>query len=191
MNPIQTEAKGIFTIVGVESTGKSNAAEFLAQQIDATHIPEYARLYLDQHNNQYNHAGFLDIAQGQLELENHAFENANKNDILVFDTNFVVIYVWSLYVYKDVPQWIKDRIRSYPDIIYFLMTPEVPWVNDGMREYPDLSTREKIHNIYIQVLQQFDLKYHIIDGDSYSERQDKMLQFTKSYLPVKVIENNA
>lgn len=191
MNPIQTEAKDIFTIVGVESTGKSNAAEFLAQQIDATHIPEYARLYLDQHNNQYNHAGFLDIAQGQLELENHAFENANKNDILVFDTNFVVIYVWSLYVYKDVPQWIKDRIRSYPDIIYFLMTPEVPWVNDGMREYPDLSTREKIHNIYIQVLQQFDLKYHIIDGDSYSERQDKMLQITKSYLPVKVIENNA
>ena len=83
MNPIKTEAKDIFTIVGVESTGKSKAAEYLAQQIKATHISEYARLYLDQHNNQYKHAGFLDIAQGQLEIENHAFDIIVKRWIII------------------------------------------------------------------------------------------------------------
>jgi len=188
LNPIQTEAKKIFTFVGVESTGKSKAAEYLAQQIEAIHIPEYARLYLDKHNNQYNHAGFLDIAQGQMDLENQAFVHAKKNDLIVFDTNFIVIYVWSLYVYKTVPQWIIDRIQSYPDIIYFLMTPEIPWVNDGMREYPDLSTREEIHKIYSNVLQQFNLKYHIINGDGYSQRHEKILQISKSYLPVKRLQ---
>lgn len=171
-----TRAGNMFAVVGVESTGKSTCAAFLTEALNGRLIEEYARLYLEEHSNTYNHEDFLEIAKGQAYMENHAMETAAEGDILVFDTDYIVIYVWSMIVFNNIPQWITNRIEHYPPKVYFLMTPEVEWVNDGLREYPDLEVRESIHRIYIEVLEKFNCKYFIISGPDYRARQEKALQ---------------
>jgi len=180
--PKNIQGQHTFVIVGVESTGKSMGAQFLANELNAILIPEYARLYLEQHDNHYDHDGFKEIAHGQKNLEDEAVNKAGPNDILVFDTDFIVIYVWSKIVYGSVPQWIIDRIHSYSKRLYFLMTPEVEWVNDGMREYPDPEVRRGIHQIYQKILEDFNMPYHIISGTEYEKRQLNMLKVAKAYL---------
>ena len=46
-----------FVIVGVESTGKSTSASFVAQQTGAILIPEYAREYLEQYGKKASRPG--------------------------------------------------------------------------------------------------------------------------------------
>lgn len=171
-----TKAKNMFSVVGVESTGKSTCAAFLAEVLNGKLIEEYARLYLEEHSNSYDQDDFLAIAIGQAHMENRALQTASEEDILIFDTDYIVIYVWSMIVFNVIPGWIVDRLNQYPPKIYFLMTPEVEWINDGLREYPDLAVRERIHRIYIEVLQKFNCKYYIITGSDYEERQKLVLQ---------------
>lgn len=177
-----TEKPKIFAFAGVESTGKSNCAAYLAYSLHGKLIEEFARVYLEENSNQYKHEDFIKIARGQAELEDKALRSASAGDILVFDTDYIVIYVWSLIVYGSVPDWIQQRILSYEPRVYFLMTPEVEWVRDGLREYPDLKIREAIHQTYIDTLRQFGCRYHIINGDNHSVRQLEVLQIARSYL---------
>jgi len=168
-----------FVIVGVESTGKSSCAEFLSNSLPAKLIPEYAREYLELHSNTYTLEDFLIIAAGQKKVEDDALKNFRHREIIIFDTDFIVIYIWSKIVYGKVDEWIIERIKNYSDRIYFLMSPDVEWVNDGMREYPDIEVRRDIHLRYIEVLELFGCSYYLIEGNDHTVRQNEVLSIIK------------
>ena len=109
-----------FVIVGVESTGKSTCAHNVAVHFQATLATEYARDYLEEFGNEYDYEDFIKIANGQLIKEKKAESNKN-NKITIFDTDFIVIYIWAKIVFNKIEPWIIDRINEYKDRIYFVM----------------------------------------------------------------------
>ena len=56
-------------IIGPESTGKSTLCEKLAEHYTTNWCPEYAREYLLSHGTDYSYDNLLEIARGQVKLE--------------------------------------------------------------------------------------------------------------------------
>lgn len=56
-------------IIGPESTGKSSLCRQLAEHYQTSWVPEYAREYLKAHGMAYNFDTLLEIAKGQVRLE--------------------------------------------------------------------------------------------------------------------------
>lgn len=46
-------------LIGVESSGKTTLAQALAEKLQGTYVPEYARMYLDAHGLSYQQEDLL------------------------------------------------------------------------------------------------------------------------------------
>ena len=98
----KTNCKRI-VIYGPESTGKTTLAHDLANHYETKCVPEYAREYLqkkwDLHKGKCNLNDLINIALGQINLENKIVS---------------VSYDYYLLTNIDVP-WVKDDLRDRPD----------------------------------------------------------------------------
>ena len=56
-------------VIGPESTGKSTLCEQLAQHFNTSWCPEFAREYLLTHGKEYGYSDLINIAKGQVALE--------------------------------------------------------------------------------------------------------------------------
>lgn len=137
-------------IIGPECTGKSTLCEELAQHYDTTWCPEFAREYLLTYGTDYNYDDLLQIAKGQLRMEDELVQAAmNQGKQLIFiDTDMYVMKVWSEFVFDKCDRFILDNIVLRKYDLYLLCKTDLPWVKDELREYPDLHTREKLFKIY-------------------------------------------
>jgi NadR type nicotinamide-nucleotide adenylyltransferase len=150
-------------IIGPESTGKSTLCEQLAEHYKTAWCPEFAREYLKQTNGQYNYADLLNIAHGQLELEDTMKLQA-KNNLYFIDTDMYVMKVWSEVVFESCHTWILKQIAARKYDLYFLCDVDLPWVKDELREYPDLHTRKKLFKMYKDLLINQKTKWSVISG---------------------------
>jgi NadR type nicotinamide-nucleotide adenylyltransferase len=150
-------------IIGPESTGKSTLCEQLAEHYKTAWCPEFAREYLKQTNGQYNYADLLNIAHGQLELEDTMKLQA-KNNLYFIDTDMYVMKVWSEVVFESCHTWILKQIAARKYDLYFLCDVDLPWVKDELREYPDLHTRKKLFKMYKDLLINQKTKWSVICG---------------------------
>jgi NadR type nicotinamide-nucleotide adenylyltransferase len=150
-------------IIGPESTGKSTLCEQLAEHYKTAWCPEFAREYLKQTNGQYNYADLLNIAHGQLELEDTMKLQA-KNNFYFIDTDMYVMKVWSEVVFESCHTWILKQIAARKYDLYFLCDVDLPWVKDELREYPDLHTRKKLFKMYKDLLINQKTKWSVISG---------------------------
>lgn len=164
-------------IIGPESTGKSTLCKQLANHYNTLWCPEYAREYLTEHGTTYTYDDLLEIAQGQLRLEdqslskviNTKYEVRSTNykngkpgtdykpqtsnyNLLFIDTNMYVMKVWCEFVFDRCHQFILDEIATRKYDLYLLMNIDLPWTKDELREYPDLESREKLYRIYKDIL---------------------------------------
>ncbi len=81
----------------------------------------------------------------------------------------VVMKVWCAFVFGKCHQFILDELATRTYDLYLLCDVDLPWVKDELREYPDLETREKLYNIYKNILQNQPVPWVNIRG-SYAER---------------------
>src|SRR5207342_2448530 len=90
-------------IIGPESTGKSTLCEQLAAHYNTIWVKEYAREYLLKNGTDYTFENLLDIAKGQVVLEElgiRNWESAHKSEIAIpksaifLDTDMYVLKVW-------------------------------------------------------------------------------------------------
>lgn len=157
-------------IIGPESTGKSTLCTQLAAHYDSTWCPEYAREYLLQNGMDYNYEDLLDIAKGQLELED---EYSKKMKIpgppLFIDTDMYVMKVWCEFVFGKCHRFILEQIVQRKYDLYLLCNIDLPWVKDKLREYPDLESRQTLYRIYKDILINQQTPWVDISGD-YEER---------------------
>ncbi|MCC6286702.1 MAG: AAA family ATPase [Chitinophagaceae bacterium] len=164
-------------IIGPESTGKSSLCDKLAEHYDTIWCREYAREYLLQHGTAYSYDDLLIIAKGQLQLEDTAANNvsrmkeedSNTSALLFIDTNMYVMKVWCEFVFNNCHEWIIEQIINREYDLYLLCNTDLPWVKDELREYPDLETRERLYNIYKDIMINQDVPWVDISGD-YDER---------------------
>jgi len=135
--------------------------------------PEFAREYLLTHGKTYDFEDLLDIAKGQLALEDeytamvksqwakvdeqlsinpHILETSRHAPMLFIDTDMYVMKVWCEYVFGRCHQFILDQIVERKYDLYLLCNTDLPWVKDELREYPDEANRKELFQIYKDLL---------------------------------------
>ena len=134
-------------VIGPESTGKSTLCAQLAEHYQTCWCPEFAREYLKQTGGRYNYEDLLNVAHGQLELED-TMETQASGHYFFIDTDMYVMKIWCEVAFEQCHSWILKQIarRSYD--FYLLCNTDLPWVKDDLREYPDPRFRNRLFRMY-------------------------------------------
>lgn len=146
-------------ISGPECTGKSSLAKELSVHYNTVFTPEYSVQYLKKKRS-YNLSDVLEIAKGQLLLENELAVSANR--ILFSDTDLMVNKIWSKVVFDEVPEWIERMILENHYDLYLLCTPDLPWKPAPFRENP--FDREMLFELYEEEFRKAKFNYKVISG---------------------------
>ena len=149
-------------LIGVESSGKTTLAKVLAEQLQGSYVPEYARMYLDANGLTYHQADLLAIAKGQIQLYQEA--QSKEQDWLLCDTDLLVIKVWSEQVFGSCDEWIIQQIKLMQPDLYILCTPDIAWEYDPQRTMPHLEDRLALHKHYKALLEQLACKFITVNG---------------------------
>lgn len=174
-------------VLGPESTGKSTLCSHLASHFKTTWAKEYAREYLLTNGTDYTFENLLDVAKGQLALEDDAASAlsaatvADKTDLLFIDTDMYVLKVWCEFVFGKCHHWILNQVVERKYDLYLLCDIDLPWVKDELREYPDLQTREKLFHHYKDIMVNQTVPWAIINGN-YIERLPKAIEAVNKIL---------
>jgi NadR type nicotinamide-nucleotide adenylyltransferase len=171
-------------VIGPESTGKSTLCEQLAQHYNTEWVKEYAREYLLKNGTDYTFENLLDIAKGQLILEDESIkklQKENNNPPIFIDTDMYVMKVWCEFVFNKCHNWILDQIVERKYDLYLLCNIDLPWVKDELREYPDLASRQKLYHIYKDIIINQYTPWIDISGN-YDERLKKAIDAVNKIL---------
>jgi NadR type nicotinamide-nucleotide adenylyltransferase len=165
-------------VVGPESTGKSTLCEKLAQHYNTIWVKEYAREYLLKHGTDYTFDNLLDVAKGQLALEEAGLQliknEPGKHTPIFIDTDMYVLKVWCEFVFDKCHSWILNQVAERKYDLYLLCNIDAPWVKDELREYPDLVIREKLYHHYKDIMVNQKEPWIDISGN-YEERLQKAI----------------
>lgn len=162
-------------IIGPESTGKSTLCDKLAAHYKTSWVKEYAREYLLKNGTDYTFDNLLEVAKGQLQLEETApASHSTHHSPLIIDTNMYVMKVWCEFVFEKCHHWILNRIVERNYDLYLLCNIDLPWVKDELREYPDLKSREQLYHHYKDIMVNQNVPWIDISG-TYEERLQKAI----------------
>lgn len=165
-------------IIGPESTGKTELAEYLANKYNTNFVPEYARDYIENLGRPYNYADVEDIALKQVE-QDEVYSN-KTNGILFYDTFLIITKVWFQVVYRKMPFWIDKRIKSSKIDLFLLCNTDLPWIKDNVRENGG-KMREKLFSLYKDELDNYGFNYEIVKGTG-EERFTNALDIVNKFL---------
>jgi NadR type nicotinamide-nucleotide adenylyltransferase len=165
-------------VIGPESTGKSTLCKNLATHYHTLWVAEYAREFLEKNGTVYDYNDLLDIAKGQVALEEQISDQLIDSDkkFLIIDTDMHVMKVWCEFVFNDCHSWILNRIAERKYDGYLLCDTDLPWVEDPLREYPDKAVREKLFQYYKDIMVNQPVPWITING-GYEERTEKAIAF--------------
>jgi len=155
-------------LVGAESTGKTELSEALAKKLNGRWVPEFAREYLNELGRPYQKNDLVEIARGQLEQQKKALHSSEE--LVVFDTDLLVLKVWSEFKYGHVDAFILDAWESQRADFYILPFYDVPYEEDPLRENPN--ERPALFSIYQNELTKAGLDYLIVRGS----REERLSQ---------------
>lgn len=157
-------------ITGPECTGKSTLAKELAEHYQTVFVPEIARFYIDALSRPYNQDDLSEIAKLQCVEEDKLIKKANR--ILIFDTDLLVIKIWSEFKYGNCDHRILEELSKRKYDLHLLCNIDLPWQDDPQREHP--GERQKLFNIYHQELIKMKVNYEIITGKQ-AERTERAI----------------
>ncbi len=149
-------------IVGPESTGKSTISPMLAEHYETVWVPEYAREYCEKLSAPCTWEDEINMFRGQLELEKELLPKANK--ILICDTTFITVKIWSDQMFGKAPQEVIDELAKHPYDFYLLMNIDLPWQDDPLRDFPNM--REHFMEVWHRELQELGAHYSVISGQA-------------------------
>jgi NadR type nicotinamide-nucleotide adenylyltransferase len=150
-------------VTGPESTGKSFLSKHLAQEFNTVWVPEFAREYLLNlpDPGKYVEEDLLKIAKGQLDSEDRLATSAS--DILICDTELLVIKIWSEFKYNRCHPWIVEQINKRKYDLYILCNIDIPWEYDPLRENPGL--RKYFYHKFLKELYFLEATYVEVKGE--------------------------
>ena len=164
-------------ITGAECSGKSTLAKQLANHFGVSYVKEFAVEYLDSLNHSYTQDDLYIIAKGQ-QME-WKFSN---DQVLIADTELLVIAVWSEVVYGRVSEELEALLRNQQFDHYFLCKPDIPWEAGPYRVNPN--DRDELFKIYQRRIDELGWNYTLIEGNE-EERFSLALDALKDFSFVK------
>ncbi len=147
-------------IVGGESTGKSTMSAYLAEHYHTVWVPEYAREYCEKLTEPPTWQDEINMFEGQIALENSLLPKANK--ILICDTTFITVKIWSDHIFGSSPQQVVDELARHHYDFYLLLDIDLPWQEDPLRDFPHL--REHFAEVWHNELKAINANYVLISG---------------------------
>lgn len=147
-------------ITGPESTGKSTLTHFLAREFQAPFVKEYAREYLENIDREYGLEDVLIMAKEQLKRETEM-----QAEVGFLDTDLTVFAIWIKEKYNLEIDWINNHLSKLSNNIYFLCDIDIKWEADILREHPKKEDRQRLFDLYKELLEKHKLTYHVISGD--------------------------
>lgn len=146
---------------GAESTGKSVLCERLLVTRGWPFVPEYGRLYCEEHGIDLAMNDLLLIAEGQARMNRHAMQQEAEVEVLLLDTDQLMTAAWAKMLFEEVP----DQLLTYPKAdLYLLFEPDVPWQEDGTRFFGQDETRARFAALAEEVLIKADVPFIRIAG---------------------------
>jgi NadR type nicotinamide-nucleotide adenylyltransferase len=164
-------------IVGPESTGKSAISQQLATHYNTIWVPEYARGYCEKLTAPCTWQDEINMFEGQLALEKELLPKANR--LLICDTTFITVKIWSDYTFGRAPEQVLTELRQHPYDLYLLMDIDLPWQDDPLRDFPHL--REYFMDIWHKELKDLNANYSTISGKD-SHRLKNAISVVDNYL---------
>jgi NadR type nicotinamide-nucleotide adenylyltransferase len=164
-------------VVGPESTGKSTMAAYLAKHYQTVWVPEFAREYCEKLTEPPTCQDEINMFHGQLALEEEYLPKANN--VLICDTTFITVKIWSDYTFGRSPQEVLDELPLHPYSLYLLLAIDLPWQEDPLRDFPHL--REHFMEIWDKELKALNANYVVISGDG-AARYDSAVSIIDSFL---------
>lgn len=147
-------------VVGPESTGKSTMSAYLAKHYHTVWVPEYARDYCAKLTAPCTWQDEINMFYGQMDLETEMLPLANE--ILICDTTFITVKIWSDYTFGRTPQEVLDELPKHPYDFYLLLNIDLPWEEDPLRDFPHM--REHFMEVWIKELKALNARYVLISG---------------------------
>lgn len=148
-------------IVGPESTGKSTISAALAKHYQTVWVPEYARYYCEGLTASCTLQDELNMFYGQVALEK-AMETVAQNNLLICDTTFLTVKIWSDYQLGETPQPVLDKLQTHKYDFYVLLKNDIPWEDDPLRDFKDMG--DYFMNIWRKELLALDASYTEVGG---------------------------
>jgi len=148
-------------VVGPESTGKSTLSAYLAKHYHTVWVPEFAREYCEKLTEPCTWQDEINMFYGQLALEQELLPQVNK--LLICDTTFITVKIWSEYTFGRAPQEVLDELPKHPYDLYLLLDIDLPWEEDPLRDFPDM--REHFMEVWHKELKALNANYVIIKGE--------------------------
>lgn len=164
-------------VVGPESTGKSTMSAFLAEHYHTVWVPEYAREYCAKLIEQPTWQDETNMFHGQLALEAAILPKANK--LLICDTTFITVKIWSDEIFGETPQEVVDELPKHPYDLYLLLDIDLPWQDDPLRDFPH--KREHFMDVWHKELQNLNANYMTISGTG-DDRYKSAVEAIDNYL---------
>lgn len=158
-------------IIGPESSGKTTLAGMLKVHYRGFIVSEFAREYLNDHST-YEEEDLLEIAKGQIVFEEEGIQSGNN--IVLFDTNFIVLKVWSDFKYNRCHPIIESESSTRKYDLTLLLLPNIPWQYDPLRESPSVEDRMEIFYAYKKQLDELNHPYQVIRNIGYGRTQESI-----------------
>lgn len=124
---------------GPESTGKSTLAAMLADHFDTVWVPEYGRIYCEEHGTGLIPDDLVRIMEGHVAAVAQAMPQAR--DFLIQDTDPLMTAAWSMMLFGHR----MAALDAFADVgaLYLLMENDLPWVADSVRMFPDAADQSR------------------------------------------------
>lgn len=164
-------------VVGPESTGKSTMSDYLAAHYNTIAVPEYAREYCAKLTGPCTWQDEINMFYGQLALEAELLPQANK--ILICDTTFITVKIWSDEMFGKAPQEVLDELPKHPYDLYLLLNIDLPWQDDPLRNFPTM--REHFMDVWYKELDALNANYVLISGTG-NDRYESAIRAIDEFL---------
>lgn len=163
-------------IFGAESTGKTTIARRVSKCLNARYYPEWARPYLETVGSEATDERLQNIIRGQRALERDI--PPGFPIISVYDTDLLTTYGFFKQTGREIPEQLKLACIPENRKFYFVMNSNIPFEPDILRYGGDV--RETDTQFWIDILEKFHKKYHIIQS---TDRNEQLCEI------IEVIEN--
>ncbi|MCC8425079.1 ATP-binding protein [Mucilaginibacter sp. UR6-11] len=173
---MRNEIKKI-AVVGPESTGKSTMSAYLADHYQTIWVPEFAREYCEKLTQPPTWQDEINMFHGQLALEKELVPQANN--ILICDTTFITVKIWSDEIFGRSPQEVLDALPNHQYDLYLLLNIDLPWQDDPLRDFPH--KREHFMGVWHKELDALNARYILISGTG-TDRYENSVKAIDAFL---------
>lgn len=165
------------TFFGAESTGKTTISKEIAHRLDYYYVPEWAREYLETVGPKITSEKMKIIGSAQYSIQNTVNTQLMEKQGIICDTDILSTIGYYRILNKPAPQALHKWFHNTVSDLYIVMNSKIPFVPDRLRY--GIDKRESTDQFWIDLLKEFNCKFHIM------ESTDKMYQIGEAFEVIK------